>query len=126
MTSDYKRAYKLPDSEGWLFEERRGEVVMGCDQGYVEADWRIEFSWWQEDRKHLPFDYVDYSYNHGWSNEGPRLEQWAQEDDYESDDYMTDDWIRENYECIEDPAAVKAFAMSRPGLYEHLKEELDA
>ena len=107
--TDYKRAYHLPGSE-WLIEERRGDLILGSDQGYWELDWKIEYP--NGDRV------LEYRIYNGWNNGGPDNIQFFTEEEFDDPDFMSDEWIRKNFEAIEDRDLVQRFIDSRPGMRE--------
>lgn len=122
--SDYKRAYMFANKSGtieYLFEIRQGDEIRGCDQGYVEAEWRmkVESTGYNDD---MTPDIVEYRANFGWGNGGPSITEWEDEESFDAEDFMSDEWVKRNYDVFSHPMVVRDFILSRPGLYEQIYE----
>ena len=120
--SNYKRAYKVSEEFGCLLEERRGDEVLGSDQGYIEAEWKIKYMRERGFRKNAPYA-TEYRANFGWSNGGPANWKWFEESDFDDEGLrgLPDEWLAAHgWEIITDSIEIWAFINSRPGLSEHM------
>ena len=120
--SNYKRAYMVGEDFGCLFEERRGDEVLGSDQGYIEAEWKIKYTREVYFPQNAPY-ITEYRANFGWSNGGPANWKWFEESDLDDEGFRLQpgEWLAAHgWEVITDSIEIWAFIDSRPGLSEHM------